>query len=53
MVQIQSPFRAGAGRSWKNATRRADESPTSSQPVNSVSIVPASEVSSMPRTKIA
>ena len=33
----------GAGRSWKNATSSADDSPTSSQPANSVSIVPASD----------
>ncbi len=53
MIQIQSPFRAGFVRSWKNATSNAEESPTSSQPVNRVSIVAASDVTTIPRTKIA
>ena len=42
-IQTRSPFRAGAGRSWKKATSKADDSPTSSQPANSVSMVPASD----------
>ena len=42
-THTRRPLRAGAGRSWKNATSSADDSPTSSQPANSVSIVPASD----------
>ena len=51
MVQTHRPFRAGACRSWKKATSSAEDSPTSSQPANSVSMVPASDVVTMPSTK--
>ena len=48
MTHTDCPFRAGAGRSWKNATSSAEESPTSSHPANSVSIVSASDAVTIP-----
>ncbi|AMV24719.1 hypothetical protein VT84_10010 [Gemmata sp. SH-PL17] len=47
-IHTRSPFRDGAGRSWKNATKSALDSPTSSHPANRVSIVSASDAVTIP-----
>ena len=48
-----APVRHGAGRSWKKATSSALERPTSSHPMNSVSIVSASDAVTIPRRNTA